>query len=102
MKVLAIFMTILMLITGVDLCNDLDSYERNVRKEVGQADNGKHPDEKPCSPFCHCARCPFSVILPSILNVLNISFIKSEKYEAYSVTYSIQFAVSIWQPPKAA
>ncbi|WP_207535596.1 hypothetical protein [Desertivirga arenae] len=100
MKVLAIFMTILMLITGVDLCNNLDKNESKASTEMGKS-NEKHSDEAPCSPFCHCARCPFSVVLPSVLIELSVSIIKGEKFSEYSSMQPVHFASSVWQPPKA-
>lgn len=100
MKLLAVFMTILMLFTGFDLCEDQDSSENEGRVEVGKTSDDNHQEEEPCTPFCHCARCPFSVVLPSVSRQHIISFLKIEKFDGYISPTPIQFSPSIWQPPK--
>lgn len=106
MKVFAIFMTIIMLLTGVDVCKEASGCESGEKTELCKMEKDAHePDhdqELPCAPFCHCARCPFSIMIP--VQIANLNPIRLEGYNFNSILLGkpSDVSFSIWQPPKLA
>ena len=100
MKVFAIFMTVLMLITGFDLCKDEDSYAGRQKTGFSKAANDAHEQSSACTPFCNCSCCPFSVIIPAGTTRLLADNTIIEKYENISSGTPIQIGSSVWQPPQ--
>ncbi|SKB30357.1 hypothetical protein SAMN05661099_0361 [Daejeonella lutea] len=102
MKFLAIFLSVLMLAIAFDICPDTDSCSDSDRTELNKSSGKQSEDGERCSPFCHCLRCPFSVLLP----LTSAEFFNSNSLQrnlttaSQSRTLSVQNA--IWQPPKAA
>jgi hypothetical protein len=100
MRALSIFMIVLTFITGFDLCNDQEVYRNETAVENTEPGTDKHQDEAPCTPFCNCARCPFSVMLPSQGIEFHVLTIPVEKFSTYLGLKPLQIISSIWQPPK--
>jgi len=101
MKVLAIFMTLFMLLSGFDFCKDEAVVAGGKEKtEVVKSGNGCPDEKEVCSPFCQCARCPFSVLIPQ-------KQVTAEVYKPLETEFLFTIAgnptgvsVIVWQPPK--
>jgi hypothetical protein len=104
MKVIAIFMTILLLLSGFDFCKDDEVIDADGKEKTAlvKIDREHQDEEEVCSPFCQCARCPFSILLPQKLLVnlpdqaLKIKFLLPIAGDPTGLS------ASVWQPPKAA
>lgn len=100
MRVFAIFMTILMLITGFDLCKDEESYINSQKTALSTAEENTHEQESPCTPFCNCARCPFSVVVSTRTTGLLADITVGQKFHCVLPGTPIEMSASVWQPPK--
>ncbi|WP_432714660.1 hypothetical protein [Pedobacter sp.] len=89
MKAFAIFMTIMIFLTGLDLCEDNDAMNSKNHIEV-------------CSPFCHCAHCPISTVLPQELPALHSFQPMQRIFSRSDSRVPTQMSPSVWQPPKFA
>jgi hypothetical protein len=104
MKVIAIFMTLLILLSGFDFCTDNEGINVGSKEKTSLVKTAKAGTDKNevCSPFCQCARCPFSVLLPSTQpSVLAYKPLKNK----FSLTIAgdpTGVSGSVWQPPKVA
>lgn len=102
MKILTLFMAALMLtLAFVDLCNDGEK-SCAAASAVQQKQDRNDEALELCSPFCNCARCSFSVLIPQ----KHRGGAVAETYSVYSTIRPerLPFAVAIpvWQPPKMA
>lgn len=97
-------MTILLFLSGFDLCKDdfvmnVDSKEKTGLGQTDADGKGKH---EVCSPFCQCAHCPFSILAPQkqfvtlAYRALKLSFPHSISGNPTGISHSV------WQPPKVA
>jgi hypothetical protein len=96
-------MTILLFLSGFDLCkDDFMNVDCNEKTGLVKTDQERKNKNEVCSPFCQCARCSFSVLLPqkqfSILTYkpLEINFPSSIEGNPTGIS------PSVWQPPKVA
>ncbi|WP_370527289.1 DUF6660 family protein [Pedobacter sp. SYSU D00535] len=102
MKVLALFMTVIMLFTGFDLCKDEESCGSKKQVELSRTQDEHPQDSDLCSPFCNCTRCPFSVLLPQGLGALQSFHTLVPQYQKERSANPIRVSPSVWQPPKLA
>ena len=102
MKFLAIFMTILVLASGFDLCADTGSCDEEERTELSKSDNKSQEKSEMCSPFCHCARCAFSILLPEKVEAFKVKYSSSDKFRYVLNALPTKVSNLIWQPPKSA
>lgn len=100
MKFLAVFMTILMLASGLNLCADAGSCDNNQKAELHSQGQEQQSADEMCSPFCHCARCAFSILLPEKIKVIKTAFSSADKFSYVQIAAPIRVSSSIWQPPK--
>jgi hypothetical protein len=103
MKFLAIFMTVLIFTSGgLDHCAEAGSCNNNETTELHASGKEKEAMGEMCSPFCNCASCSFSILLPEKINepCINYSLMDSFGYILNAVPLKI--GSSIWQPPKVA
>jgi len=102
MKALAIFMTILIFLTGFDFCkedvvvNSRTATEHFKRSADQQEKNGN------CTALCQCARCSFSILLSADPNDITSSDLKNSKFIPILSGTPVQVSPSVWQPPKTA
>jgi hypothetical protein len=101
MKVFAIFITVLVLLTGFDLCKDEVGSEGKKKTEL-KAGNSSNEQDSACTPFCNCARCPFSVMIPTVITDLLIDNTLIRKFCSILPATPIEVSASVWQPPKFA
>jgi hypothetical protein len=104
MKVIAIFMTILLFLSGFDFCKDDFAMGDGCKEKTGlvKTDQERKDKHEVCSPFCQCARCPFSILLPQEQYV-------TLAYEPLKIRFPRSIARNptgisppVWQPPKVA
>ena len=93
-------MTLLILAMGVSFCPDEEGCEGKEKMEVSKADHEQKEASDLCGPFCHCARCSFSIILPETLIQVKPLFLDRFKFSALSKRALYDVSFSIWQPPK--
>jgi len=104
MKIFAVFMTLLIFLSGFDRCKDEFVVDSDCKEKtsISKNDQENHDKNEVCSPFCQCARCPFSITLPKkqILAII---------YRAIANDFFVNIegnptgiSSSIWQPPKFA
>jgi hypothetical protein len=104
MKVIALFMTVLLFLSGFDLCKDDFVMKVDAKETTGLAKTDQESKDKNevCSPFCQCSHCPFSILLPQKQVVilaykpLKLSFPRSISGNPTGIS------LSVWQPPKVA
>lgn len=100
MKAIALFMTFLMIVTGFELCNDSENGICNGDTEYSQIPTDTHKEESPCTPFCNCARCPFSIVVTEADVVLLKSSKPTIQFAIASVQATNAIITFIWQPPQ--
>jgi hypothetical protein len=99
-KALSVIMMVLLFLAGFDLCTD-GLPPAGVQITIGSPERCEdHAAAAPCSPFCTCAQCPFSVIVPA--NAELREFVRSirNQYPGAAETGPSSLSGSIWQPPK--
>lgn len=77
--------------------NETDTIELASKKTT---DEHNSPEDN-CSAFCHCARCPFSVIIPETEQLISVKSTMSA-YDTDLKAAVIHVSFAIWQPPKLA
>ncbi|HEY1010298.1 MAG TPA: DUF6660 family protein [Daejeonella sp.] len=102
MKLLAIIMSFLLLAMVMTPCQEETEVEKDSIELTSKSTSEKHnAPEDNCNAFCHCARCPFSVVIPATDQLIadrSLSFV----YRA-DLTLAIKnISFAIWQPPKLA
>lgn len=99
LKLISILLSFLILLSNFDFCQEEDAMSPG-QIELAQTDDESCNDELPCAPFCHCTRCPFSVIVPAFEKEKSLEL----QLSAVSITEtcgSTKTVVnSVWQPPK--
>lgn len=97
-------MTVLIFLSGFDFCKDdqginVGSNEKTALIKTAHTGGDKN---EVCSPFCQCARCPFSVLLP--LTQPRIVAYKPLKNKFLFIIGGVPtgISLSVWQPPKVA
>lgn len=93
-------MTILVLASGFDLCADTGSCNDEEKTELSTSDNQSQEKGEMCSPFCHCARCAFSILLPNEIETIKVIYSSSDKFRYVLNASPIKVSSLIWQPPK--
>lgn len=102
MKVLAIFMTVLMAFAGFDLCRE-DNAMRSVEGvQLSPSENGAHCGSDVCNPFCHCVRCPFSVLLSQQQSLILGHQLLTHDFPVTAAGHPVRVSNSVWQPPRLA
>jgi hypothetical protein len=104
MKVIAIFMTLLVFLSGFDFCKDEQAINVGSKEKTGvikTAQTSKDSNEV-CSPFCQCARCPFSVLLPVQQPYVAALEPLKDKFVFTNGGVPTGISLSVWQPPKVA
>ena len=76
---------------------ETDTIELASKKTI---DEHNFPEDN-CSAFCHCARCPFSVIIPETAQLISDKSMMSVYNTDLKATV-IHVSFAIWQPPKLA
>jgi len=101
MKILSVFIAVLILASGFDLCGETAIPDEKVKTELSKENGKKQGAETGCSNFCHCARCCFSLI-PESLNTPGFQYPSVIRFFIFSngVPPGVQRAV--WQPPQIA
>jgi len=101
MKVFAIFMTLFIFLSGFDFCKDeavvADGEEKT---EVLNSGNGCTDEKEVCSPFCQCARCPFSVLIPQKLVAVEVYKPLETEFLFTIAGNPTGVSITVWQPPK--
>jgi len=97
-------MTLLVFLSGFDLCKDdivmnVDGKEKTGFVKSDQENQGKN---ELCSPFCQCARCPFSILLPQKQLILLVYKPVKIRFPRSIVGNPTGISPSVWQPPKVA
>jgi len=104
MKAIAIFMIILLFLSGFDLCKDDFVMSADCKEKAGlvKTDQESKRKNEVCSPFCQCARCPFSILLPQ--KQLVIILYRPLRIKFLHTISGVPTGISslVWQPPKAA
>lgn len=99
MKVLVLFMTFLIFASLFDLCGSTDNCLEN--EKIGAVDWSQGPFESNvCSPFCSCATCSFSVLMPVPSDISKKTEFLLSGQDKINIEYGIQFCNAIWQPPR--
>lgn len=101
MKIFAVFMTVVMLLSGLALCKDDEALNSKEKVELSKSFEDDHDSGDVCSPFCPCARCPFS-ILPQLSEKSRIYQLSKKIFTDATWGNPIQISPSFWQPPKFA
>lgn len=97
-------MTLILLLSGFDFCKDeivmkVDGQENSAAVHTDQDQKDQH---EVCSPFCQCAACPFSILLPQKQYVI-IAYKPLEiKFPRRIAGNPTGISPPVWQPPKAA
>lgn len=86
--------------SGFDLCEEINLFDRNETLESVYFEQEKQPERDICTPFCHCGRCAFSIILPEKLKENCIYTLPKGNRSAVTDLVLLQISPSIWQPPK--
>ena len=102
MKILALLMTLIMLFASLDLCKDDEVSDSNVKIEYSKTKKDSHASNDSCSPFCNCARCSFSILIPGPVHLLPSLGSIRPVYKHVTEGYPIQISNAVWQPPKSA
>jgi hypothetical protein len=104
MKAFALFMTIIIFLTGFDFCKDEDVMALSCKEKVQLVKSGKERAEQSevCSPFCQCARCPFSIVLPQTQHFILIDQPLETNFTIPVSGIPTPISPSVWQPPKFA
>lgn len=95
-------MTVILLLAGFDSCKEASAGESNEKKELCKTENGDHDEEPPCAPFCHCVRCPFSIVIPVHMTNLHPIRVRGNEFDFILPGKPTNVSFSIWQPPKHA
>lgn len=98
MKFLAIFMTLFMLASGFDLCTDFDTCDSDETTLI----TDKQASPELCSPFCQCAQCPFSVLIPGPLTEMSALLPIAANFIYPAIGDPTRVDSAIWQPPKSS
>jgi hypothetical protein len=101
-KFLAIFLSVIMLAMAFDICQDTDSCADSDETELRKTTEQSPEDGEPCSPFCHCLRCPFSILLPVMSSEFSKGNPTERKYASTSESLTVIVQKAVWQPPKVA
>jgi hypothetical protein len=100
MKLFAVFMTILMILTGFDPCKDKDIINSYTKIEVSKAGK-ENADKSVCNPFCNCTRCPFSIVLPQQAPILLTHHpVRGIFIITIDSGTPTRISASVWQPPQ--
>ena len=92
-------MTVIMLLSGIDLCKDQETAEP-AKTELTASGKGKTENRDACSPFCTCAHCPFSILLPEAQSAAESFHLSMSNYGESPSGSPNAVSTSIWQPPK--
>ena len=101
MKMLAAFISILMLLSSFDVCaisGGCTELEESQYQLYGD-ENGQENTES-CAPFCFCTHCICSIVIPEQVKVMSVipafktEFLQSDESASQNTYFSI------WQPPK--
>lgn len=96
-------MTILLFLSGSDFCkDDFINADCKEKTRLVKTDQESKDKNEVCSPFCQCARCPISIMLPQKQLVI-------VAYKPLEIKFLLTIggnptgiSSSVWQPPKAA
>jgi len=102
MKILAIFMTVLMAFAGFDFCKDDGVTHRGEGVQLSRAESGAHCGSDVCNPFCHCVRCPFSVLLSQQQSLILGHQLLTHNFPVTVSGHPVRVSNSVWQPPRLA
>lgn len=101
MKILSVFIAVLILASGFDLCEDADIPDGKAKTELSK-ENGKNQDfETGCSPYCHCVRCSFS-LLPESSGILGLQMPFGIHFFNFPDNAPAGIHRAVWQPPQTA
>jgi len=102
MKALALFMTIFILLTGFDFCEEDVLVNRKPATEHLKKATDQQDKNDNCTALCQCARCSFSILLSADPNDITSSDLKNSKFIPVLSGTPVQVSPSVWQPPKTA
>ncbi|WP_423146043.1 hypothetical protein [Rubrolithibacter danxiaensis] len=102
MKIFTIFMALLILAMGVNLCRDKDFCDGKETTTLSKTGKEEPAKSGSCSPFCHCTRCSFSILLPKSLTGTRTQFLTLRTIFISSESIAAGINSAIWQPPKFA
>ncbi|WP_374164521.1 hypothetical protein [Arcticibacter sp. MXS-1] len=99
-RIFAVLLTLIMLGAGLDLCSAEElCYGKDCKELAGPAKSKQNSDD--CrSPFCHCPRCPFSVLISQSRALQAPAIILSVNYPVFEERAVPDVSSSIWQPPR--
>jgi len=102
MNFFAILMTVLIFASGFDLCAEIKSCDSENKTELSSSSDTHQQKSEMCTPFCHCSRCAFSIILPEKIKASSINAFSVDSFNSSQTVILTQISSSIWQPPKFA
>ncbi len=103
MKALAVIMTILVFLSGFDLCEEetrADVTDETVFSLAQGTDNGHQDTSDTCNSFCHCGHHPFSVLLPRCLEPIASPQPLKQAHTLTDTGYPVRISGAVWQPPR--
>ncbi len=91
-----------MLVTGLGFHADNEACDSKELSGLAKSGKEKQDKSETCNPFCHCACCPFSILLPEKTAETEIFNFATAKLKYTSDAAPVRISSSIWQPPKYA
>src|SRR5690606_29017206 len=99
MKILSVFIAVLILASGFDLCGDSGIPGGKAKTEVIKENGKKQDTENGCSSLCRCLRCSFS-LLPESSGISGLPLPSGIRFFNSPDNAPAGTHRAVWQPPQ--